>query len=59
MSALLYRLWKEDRGQDLIEYALLAATFAVAIAGLVPNVANQISTIFSQVGSVVTAASAS
>jgi len=56
MSALLKRLWNEDRGQDLIEYALLAATFAVAAAGLFPSITTSISTIFSQVSSCLTSA---
>jgi pilus assembly protein Flp/PilA len=30
MKNLLMRLWKEEDGQDLIEYALLVALFALA-----------------------------
>jgi Flp pilus assembly pilin Flp len=40
----------DDRGQDMIEYALLAASIAVVVAGfLPPAVMPAISTIFSKV----------
>ena len=43
-------LWKDQQGQDLIEYALLAAAIAVVIAGfLPPTIMPAISTIFSKV----------
>lgn len=45
------RLWKDTRGQDLIEYALLAAFVAVAGVATFPPIANGISTIFSKVTS--------
>jgi pilus assembly protein Flp/PilA len=56
---VLWRLqiWKDTRGQDLIEYALMAGFVAVAAGAIMPNVADSISTIFSKVSSVMTAAS--
>jgi pilus assembly protein Flp/PilA len=51
------QIWKDTRGQDLIEYALMAGFVAVAAGAIMPGVANSISTIFSQVASVMTAAS--
>ena len=42
-------LWKDTRGQDLIEYALLAGFVAVAAGAIMPNVASSISTIFSAI----------
>ncbi|HTP89785.1 MAG TPA: hypothetical protein VMJ34_22720 [Bryobacteraceae bacterium] len=59
MMNLIYRLkiWKDTRGQDLIEYALMAGFVAVAAGAIMPNVATSISTIFSKIGSVMTAAS--
>ena len=52
MRALLLRLWRHREGQDLIEYALLAATIAVVVAGfLPPAVMPSVSTIFSKVTS--------
>jgi pilus assembly protein Flp/PilA len=51
MCALL-RLWKDQRGQDLIEYALLAAAIAIIVAGfLPPSVMPSVSTIFSKITS--------
>jgi Flp pilus assembly pilin Flp len=44
-------------GQDLIEYALMAGFVAVAAGAVMPGVADSISTIFSQVGSVLSIAS--
>ena len=54
---LLARVWKDTRGQDLIEYALMAGFVAVAAGAIMPGVATSISTIFSKIGSVMTAAS--
>ena len=50
-------LSKDTRAQDLIEYALMAGFVAVAAGAIMPTVANSISTIFSQIGSVMTSAS--
>ncbi|HUQ92857.1 MAG TPA: hypothetical protein VM120_14345 [Bryobacteraceae bacterium] len=52
-------IWKDTRGQDLIEYALMAGFVAVAAGAIMPGVSTSISTIFSKVGSVMTAAAAS
>jgi pilus assembly protein Flp/PilA len=54
----LVKLAKETRGQDLVEYALMAGFVAVAAGAVMPNVAGSLSTIFSNVSSVM-AASAS
>ena len=50
------RMWKDTRGQDLIEYALMAGFVAVAAGAIMPGIATSISTIFSKVASVMTAA---
>ena len=51
---LLYglRIWKDTRGQDLIEYALMAGFVAVAAGAVVPGVAESIKTIFGKVNNV-------
>jgi Flp pilus assembly pilin Flp len=47
---LLGRVWLDNRGQDMIEYALLAASIAVVVAGfLPPAIMPAISTIFSKI----------
>ena len=56
---LKLRILADTRGQDLIEYALMAGFVAVAAGAIMPSVATSISTIFSQVASVMTAAQAS
>jgi pilus assembly protein Flp/PilA len=43
------RIWKDTRGQDLIEYALMAGFVAVAAGAIMPGVAQKIRTIFSNV----------
>ncbi len=48
------RAWRDRRGQDLIEYALMAGFVAVAAGAIMPGVSSSISTIFSQVASVMT-----
>jgi Flp pilus assembly pilin Flp len=47
-----FEIWRNQRGQDLIEYALMAGFVAVAAGAIMPNVAASISTIFSKVSSV-------
>jgi pilus assembly protein Flp/PilA len=54
---ILARIWRDEQGQDLIEYALMAGFVAVAAGAIMPNVASSISTIFSQISSVLSAAS--
>jgi len=51
MKQLLSAFWKGDQGQDLIEYALIAGFVAVAAGALMPNVSSSISTVFSEIQS--------
>lgn len=46
---LKLQIWKDTRGQDLIEYALMAGFVAVAAGAIMPGVASSISTIFSKI----------
>jgi Flp pilus assembly pilin Flp len=51
-SARLRTLCNSEQGQDLIEYALMAAAIAIAVAAIFPQtLAPNISTIFSKVNS--------
>ena len=52
------RIWKDTKGQDLIEYALMAGFVAVAAGAIMPGVASSITLIFSKVNSVMAGASA-
>ena len=54
---LKLKIWKDQSGQDLIEYALMAGFVAVAAGAVMPNISTQINIIFSKVASILTAAS--
>jgi len=46
------RFWKNEEGQDMIEYALLAAALVIVVAGFLPTtLMPSVSTIFSKIGS--------
>ena len=52
MIQLLKLLWRDKEGQDMIEYALMAATLTVVVAGfLPPSLMPSISTVFSKLTS--------
>ena len=53
------KLWKDRRGQDLIEYALMAGFVAVAAGAIMPGVASSINIIFSEVNSIMVLAASS
>ena len=55
--SLKIKTLRDTSGQDLIEYALMAGFVAVAAGAVMPGVASSISTIFSQVASVMAVAS--
>ena len=59
MTRIVSNIWKDDSGQDLIEYALMAGFVAVAAGAIMPGVSSNISSIFSKVGSVMSAANSS
>ena len=54
----LKALSRDKKGQDLVEYALLAGFIAVAAGALLPGISTSISTIFSKMASVLTNAAA-
>ena len=49
-------IWKDQRGQDMVEYALLAGFITVAAGAAFPPVGEQISTLFSRLNSCLAAA---
>jgi len=53
------RVWKDRRGQDLIEYALMAGFVAVAAGAIMPGVSSSINIVFSKVNSVMIKAASS
>ena len=54
-----FKILKDRNGQDLIEYALMAAFIAVAAGSIMPNLGTSICQIFSKVASVLSSANAS
>ena len=58
MKKLMVKLmiWKDQNGQDLIEYALMAGFVAVSAGAIMPGISTSISTIFSKIASVMTRA---
>jgi Flp pilus assembly pilin Flp len=50
------KIWVDNRGQDLIEYALMAGFVAVAAGAVMSGVAISLSEIFSKVASTMTVA---
>ena len=56
IQLIIARLFQDGKGQDLVEYALLAGFIAVAAGALLPPIADSISTIFSRMASVVSVA---
>lgn len=55
----IQQIVKDTRGQDLIEYALMAGFVAVAAGAIMPGVASSINIVFSKVNSIMVLAAAS
>jgi pilus assembly protein Flp/PilA len=47
MKAIMAKLWKEEEGQDLTEYALLLVLVALAAIGSLGTLASAINGVFS------------
>ena len=56
MKNLAMRLWKEEEGQDLVEYALLVALVALAATAGMNVLATKINTTFTNLGASLTGA---
>jgi len=51
MRETLLRLWSDDDGQDLVEYALAVALISVVAVAIMQTVGTDISTTFSEAAS--------
>jgi pilus assembly protein Flp/PilA len=47
----LRRLWREEEGQDIAEYAVMLAVILVIVVGTVRLIGTNANTVFSNVGS--------
>jgi pilus assembly protein Flp/PilA len=55
MKAFCKRFWQDTQGQDLVEYALAAGMVAVAAVAAMPTLSTTVSTVFSKIGSIISA----
>ena len=53
VSTLLKQLWKDERGQDIAEYAVMLAVILVIVIGTVRLIGSNANNVFSQVGSAI------
>ena len=51
MAKFLQQLWKDERGQDIAEYAVMLAVILVIVVGTIKLVGTQANTIFSETAS--------
>jgi len=53
MKHLMKRLLSEDQGQDVIEYALLAAGIGLAVIPIVPGIGTALATVYENISTAV------
>lgn len=53
MQTLISRLWREDRGQDIAEYAVMLAVILVLVVGTVRLIGSNANTVFSNAASTI------
>ncbi|MGC1646505.1 MAG: hypothetical protein WA741_11800 [Candidatus Sulfotelmatobacter sp.] len=51
MNHLLIRLWRDDEGQDIAEYAVMLAVILVLVVGTIRLIGSNANTVFSNVAS--------
>ena len=51
MSTLIRRLWSEDEGQDIAEYAVMLAVILVLVVGTVRLIGSNANNVFSSAAS--------
>ena len=51
MTNLLRRLWSEDEGQDIAEYAVMLAVILVIVVGTIRLIGSNANTVFSNTAS--------
>jgi pilus assembly protein Flp/PilA len=53
VAKLLQRLWNEESGQDIAEYAVMLAVILVIVVGTIRLIGSNANTVFSDVGSAI------
>ena len=51
MTELLRRLWSDDEGQDIAEYAVMLAVILVIVVGTIKLIGSNANNVFSNVAS--------
>ena len=51
MSEMIRRIWSEDQGQDIAEYAVMLAVILVLVVGTIRLVGSNANNVFSSVAS--------
>ncbi len=51
MVNLVSRMWSDDEGQDIAEYAVMLAVILVIVIGTIKVIGTQANTVFSQTAS--------
>lgn len=51
MNHILRRLWREDEGQDIAEYAVMLAVILVIVVGTIRLIGSNANNVFSSVAS--------
>ena len=51
MTSVVSRLWNDERGQDIAEYAVMLAVILVLVVGTVRLIGSNANTVFSNVAS--------
>ncbi len=51
MNELLHRMWSDDEGQDIAEYAVMLAVIVVIVVGTVSLIGKNANNVFSEIAS--------
>jgi pilus assembly protein Flp/PilA len=51
VTKFLHKLWSDESGQDIAEYAVMLAVILVIVVGTIRLIGSNANTVFSQVGS--------
>jgi Flp pilus assembly pilin Flp len=54
VAKLLHRLWNEESGQDIAEYAVMLAVILVIVVGTIRLIGSNANNVFSNVGNSMT-----
>ena len=53
MSNLIKRMWSDDQGQDIAEYAVMVAVILIIVVGTIRLIGSNSNTVFSSVASAI------